>query len=191
MDSGGGSVRRTGSRSGKVRLQYQSGAARAAAPMLPPELPPAEPPAWSSSVRSRQRRQGFCQNTKAVETPILDEYDQLRLWSHVQRGPSDQCWPWKAARSGFGYGRFKLNGKLYSPHRLIYAFARGPIPDVPQFHGAVVMHTCDNAGCCNPDHLKIGTQVDNVGDMYAKGRAHKNPPPRKAPSPLAYHKGVR
>lgn len=32
------------------------------------------------------------------------------------------------------------------------------------------MHTCDNPRCYNADHLKLGTQSDNVKDMYAKGR---------------------
>lgn len=134
-------------------------------------------PVWRATAQSERRRQGTCRQTKAVETPILNEYHQRRLWALVQRGPDDQCWPWQAAKSGFGYGRFKLDGKLYSPHRLIYAFTRGPIPDLPQFHGAVVMHTCDNPACCNPAHLKLGTQVENVGDMFAKGRAHQNRPP--------------
>lgn len=24
--------------------------------------------------------------------------------------------------------------------------------------------------CCNPDHLWVGTQIDNINDMIAKGR---------------------
>ena len=40
-----------------------------------------------------------------------------------------------------------------------------PIPE-----GMVVMHTCDNPGCCNPNHLILGTQRQNIEDCIAKGR---------------------
>jgi hypothetical protein len=45
--------------------------------------------------------------------------------------------------------------------------------------GQAILHTCDNSPCCNPEHLRIGTQNDNIQDMVSKGRA------RGAP-----HKGV-
>lgn len=35
----------------------------------------------------------------------------------------------------------------------------------------VIMHSCDNPSCINPDHLDIGTQIDNIKDRVKKGRS--------------------
>lgn len=105
-------------------------------------------------------------------TPILDAYDQHRLLRHLDRsGGAEACWPWKGATSGNGYGRMKVAGKLYLPHRLMAAVVFGNIDDGgPAYHGRVVMHDCDNPLCCNPKHLIVGNQKANVIDMDRKGR---------------------
>lgn len=61
--------------------------------------------------------------------------------------------------------------RLYRVPRLVWQFVNGQIPDATPF----VLHTCDNRRCCNPRHLFLGTNLDNVRDMIAKGR--NSPPP--------------
>jgi hypothetical protein len=90
----------------------------------------------------------------------------------VDSNPSD-CWEWNASRDTDGYGVKVICGKRYRASRLAYAWSnwdgtgdwKGAIPQ-----GMMVLHECDNPPCCNPDHLFLGTQTDNMRDMVNKGR---------------------
>ena len=88
-----------------------------------------------------------------------------RFWSKVAKRGDGDCWLWVASRTNSGYGRFRYQDKMQSAHRFAYRYLVGPIPD-----GMYVCHCCDNKLCVNPDHLFLGTAVDNVHDMDAKGR---------------------
>jgi hypothetical protein len=90
---------------------------------------------------------------------------QCRLNSRIDKGNDDDCWPWTGATNDRGYGQFYVNGKLKYAHRAAYEIASG----VRLRHGRI-LHSCDNPPCCNPKHLAIGTQADNMADMWSKGR---------------------
>lgn len=79
---------------------------------------------------------------------------------------SDGCWIWRGSVAGrSGYGKLGFNGRTLAAHRLSWELHRGPIQP-----GMVVCHHCDNPRCVKPDHLFIGTTLDNVRDKIAKGR---------------------
>lgn len=97
-----------------------------------------------------------------------------RFWARVQKN-SDGCWLFAGALSNQA-GHVHLtreDGSRVYAHRYSYELHNGCIPA-----GLVVMHVCDVGRCVNPDHLKLGTQRDNVHDAIAKGRfrpwAHPN-----------------
>ena len=94
---------------------------------------------------------------------------QERMDKSYDSIPYDGCWIWNKHLASNGYGRMRYNGKMQQAHRVMYEVKKGPIPK-----GMNVLHKCDVKDCINPDHLFLGTQKDNMKDMYDKGRA--NPP---------------
>ncbi len=91
------------------------------------------------------------------------------FWSHLDMsGGPDACWTWTGKTNAGGYG-FVFNLLM---HRVAYELTNGPIPE-----GLDILHSCDNPPCCNPAHLRPGTQRDNTQDMverdrYISGEAH-------------------
>lgn len=75
------------------------------------------------------------------------------------------CLLWTGARNSCGYGVCRFEGRLVLAHRLAYYFAKGKIP-----RGKVVMHSCDTPLCCNPAHLSVGTQSQNISDAWSRTR---------------------
>jgi hypothetical protein len=77
-----------------------------------------------------------------------------------------QCWMFEHLLSDGGYGRLKVAGKMIHAHRLSWEIHRGPIPE-----GMLVLHKCiATRPCVNPDHLYVGSQQDNIDDVYRQGR---------------------
>lgn len=90
------------------------------------------------------------------------------FWLQVDKRGDGDCWVWTGKRwPHAGYG--KSYGRSQYAHRVAFALVNGPIPD-----GKHVMHTCDNRLCCNPNHLKLGTHMDNMADRTAKGRTARH-----------------
>lgn len=87
----------------------------------------------------------------------------------------NNCWEWTRGKNGQGYGTQRINSniknssKRYTVHRISKAI----------FHGfdigssLCICHHCDNRICFNPEHLFIGTIIDNNLDKEKKGRGNR------------------
>lgn len=110
-------------------------------------------------------------NTKT--TPVVDARFRARFWDKVNRsgrvvraelGP---CWEWTASLDKHGYGQFRVEPATHRAHRIAWLILHGSWPD------GFCLHECDNTLCVNPEHLTVGTQAQNLGDMARRGR-HAN-----------------
>ena len=91
--------------------------------------------------------------------------DIARFWSHVDVRGAEECWPWKRARTGKGYGRFSAEHRLHTASRVAYEITHEPLG------AAEARHTCDNPPCCNPAHLVAGSHAQNMADMAQRERS--------------------
>ncbi len=119
------------------------------------------------------------EEARGIKTKLGEGADRLegekrsateRFWSKVQPNSENGCWEWKGQRNYDKYGKVTIKDLSDTwttalVHRLSWCIHNGPIPD-----GIFVCHKCDNRPCCNPGHLFLGTNMDNMRDMYLKGR---------------------
>ncbi len=90
----------------------------------------------------------------------------IDFWSYVDSsaGP-DSCWPWIGSFGPRGCGHFYCDGGQWRAPRLACKLTHNKNPGRWK-----IRHTCDNPPCCNPRHLRRGTQRQNVLDAVTRGR---------------------
>jgi len=83
--------------------------------------------------------------------------------------PTSGCWLWEGTYFSAGYALISVKHKNRRASRVSWEIHRGLIPE-----GTCVLHKCDNRACVNPNHLFLGSVLDNHKDMDAKGRRKGN-----------------
>jgi len=96
----------------------------------------------------------------------LSAKDIIRFNKYIDK--TETCWLWTSGRCATGYGNFWYKNHTWFAHRVAYLLHYGVNPDQ-----SLVCHTCDNPSCCNPDHLFLGTHLDNNRDRSIKGHSYK------------------
>lgn len=104
--------------------------------------------------------------------PTADEIQAF--WANVFKSPTG-CWHWIGSFNSKNYGQLQVNGKRVATHRLSWIIRHGFVP-----HGLFVCHKCDVKSCVNPDHLFLGTPLDNTRDFEAKNFLGRLAAPKRA-----------
>lgn len=104
------------------------------------------------------------------EIPTAGENEIKRFWKkvNIQHGG---CWNWVGYINKWGYGTFGMFGDVFLAHRVSWIICTRTSPGQ-----LCVLHRCDNPNCVRPDHLFLGTDLDNARDKIKKGRMVLNPP---------------
>ena len=111
-----------------------------------------------------------CGNSKCVNPDHFQPRTfDVRFWGNVSKPDGeDGCWLWKGTLFDTGYGSVSIDGESCLTHRVSYEQVNGKIPE-----GMMVLHSCHNRNCINPDHLRVGTHDDNMRDMTDADRQAK------------------
>ena len=125
------------------------------------QAPESPRPALDNRLKQPRRPDG-CLTYRTLEQAIEV------FWTRVTKAGPNECWLWQEqSRVGKGYGSLRFNKKGWRAHVFSWFIHHGSP------NGLCVLHKCDNPRCVNPAHLFLGTVLDNVRDMIAKGRANK------------------
>ncbi len=88
-----------------------------------------------------------------------------KFWSRVDVGGPNDCRPWIKGLDAKGYGRTFFAGRRVLAHRVALFLSGRLNPD--RLHA---LHSCNNPPCCNPAHLRWGTQKENIRQAAQDGR---------------------
>lgn len=106
-----------------------------------------------------------------LHIPVTDDAI-ARFWQKVTVKGDDDCWLWTGTKTKFGYGRVTIQRRSYAATH--FALSASGLPRPTGKHQA--LHSCDNASCVNPRHLRWGTHRDNMDDKIQRGRCTRLEP---------------
>lgn len=108
-------------------------------------------------------------------TLVHDIWVKMDRFAELQKPTENGCIEWTGPKHRQGYGFIgAINDAtkkrlMVTVHRFVARLKLGRALK----KGEVVVHSCSNPACCNPDHLIIGTLSTRNKIMTQNGRAAK------------------
>ena len=80
-----------------------------------------------------------------------------RIFKRIAVNPRTRCWEWLGYTVGGGYPRTTHQGHKELTHRVLYAWAVGPVPRQQKGSNTLNLDhvVCNNPSCCNPAHVEL------------------------------------
>jgi len=92
---------------------------------------------------------------------MFTKKEASRIFPYIFIDQKTKCWNWTRTLYQ-GYGKVSFRGKSYPTHRLLYLWKFHELPEYNYKTTFVIDHICNNRACCNPDHLRIINNKENV-----------------------------
>ena len=96
----------------------------------------------------------------ARDSPISEE--ELRRFQFYLK-PQGDCICFIGGTDSNGYGRFWLRGSMRLAHHVSWFCLYGVQKDL------YLAHSCNTPACCNPEHLRRATHMENMQDLREAG----------------------
>jgi hypothetical protein len=123
----------------------------------------------------------------------MSDLYKARFEKYVSPEPTSGCWLWTGAAQKNGRALFSIERITVVAARVSWSIHKSHIESIPlnvpgwdrdgwhsykkrnpaanvfyRSYSRLVLHTCDNPNCVNPDHLYIGTNKQNAIDRCAR-----------------------